>query len=834
MSGVGIYRQRLGPVKGNLTQAIQQSAGLVNLPDAENKEEQNAHRIEIERALSRLKARISTVQQFDKEYVAFISTMKHADATAADAESKKYMDTAYGTDGHLTIVTQAESSITELEVALDECKSYCVDHSRMSTPNITQHVDQQNSQQNTMQHRLKLPSLQIPQFDGKIENWSQFWEIFRIGIHDTNLPTCQKYDILLRHLKDDAKTAMAGAIETRTYDGTIDWLQEEYGNPEKIIKQMYKRIAQLPHVPEVEDRTEQITCLRRTLHQLDTVYRQLALHKCDLDAEANRHLTIPVLMAKLPENTRMLMTLRKDPNDNWTFTSFCTSLRSIIKFMEELNDTNIDAQNATYGGDKASNSSTTKSKNKITSNVFQTMTSFNSNPPQANRFDQVPTYGAYRKPYNTSTANRQAQRQPKTLPFCPFCEEQHYADRCEKLTTAQARVDSCKRERRCLRCLTPDHYLRDCPSGKTCYYCKRTNHHSALCFTQFPTKNNTTQPINQNIGRRDDQFPSTNTTQPINQNIGQRNVNAKKTDTEPTKTDANRKENTARPITMMVSNEQDAAKLMTATACIHRIDGKTTKKVTARILFDTASTDSYVSEALCHKLYTQEERKNNESMFEPIELQIKTFAGTQVNHLSHTTPLLIMTDETYPNIPLTAYTVPNGYIAEPYRITVPPVDLPILRRMKNLAEPITTTTSSTPVDILIGIRHYFEFIIADRVQKLPSGLHVIQSKIGSIYAGATYGDHTAHSLKSGKPPKFLLPLLCQEIIHHHPTLPHSTDSSIIQPTTVPSVTAAQQHHSPQTCTKHEETDPNDEHEVQPYCTPDEENTFESSLRHNIN
>ena len=75
---------------------------------------------------------------------------------------------------------------------------------------------------------------------------------------------------------------------------------------------------------------------------------------------------------------------------------------------------------------------------------------------------------------------------------CLFCEQGfHFPDQCSTVANAKERLVFVKQKRLCTRCLRYGHSLQNCKSSVICYYCKRSNHHSALCFAKFGSERTT-------------------------------------------------------------------------------------------------------------------------------------------------------------------------------------------------------------------------------------------------------------------------------------------------------------------------------------------------------
>ena len=71
-----------------------------------------------------------------------------------------------------------------------------------------------------------------------------------------------------------------------------------------------------------------------------------------------------------------------------------------------------------------------------------------------------------------------------SLPPCWYCRGKHWSDECRSYSTLEARKQKAKG--RCLICLNQTQKTNECTLTRTCYYCGKTNiHHRSLCPTKF-------------------------------------------------------------------------------------------------------------------------------------------------------------------------------------------------------------------------------------------------------------------------------------------------------------------------------------------------------------
>ena len=154
---------------------------------------------------------------------------------------------------------------------------------------------------------------------------------------------------------------------------------------------------------------------------------------------------------------------------------------------------------------------------------------------------------------------------------CINCKGKHWSDECHKFTTVAVRKEKIKG--RCYVCLKKGHTPRDCKADKLCVHCQEKNqHHRSLC----PKK-----------------FPSGKSTESVN------------TVTEPLST------STTVEDSLLATGEQ--VLMQTATAEVQ--DLNKSRKQTIRLLLDTGSQRTYITENLANKLQLEVKGSKKLSVF---------------------------------------------------------------------------------------------------------------------------------------------------------------------------------------------------------------------------
>ncbi len=86
--------------------------------------------------------------------------------------------------------------------------------------------------------RLKMPSIEMPQFSGEMLDWERFWQDFSAALsHDTKLIDSEKAIYLSSAVKSkEAKAIIATPFERRDYKEMVKALKDEYDQPRAIYR----------------------------------------------------------------------------------------------------------------------------------------------------------------------------------------------------------------------------------------------------------------------------------------------------------------------------------------------------------------------------------------------------------------------------------------------------------------------------------------------------------------------------------------------------------------------------------------------------------------------
>jgi hypothetical protein len=107
-----------------------------------------------------------------------------------------------------------QASQDEAEEILVRAKSVRKDATRLlQKSNGEEGSDVGSNQTSSNKHsgpQVRLPKLELPSFGGNVLQWQPFWDQFKAGVGDTDLPEVQKFSYLRSLLKGEAKACIDG------------------------------------------------------------------------------------------------------------------------------------------------------------------------------------------------------------------------------------------------------------------------------------------------------------------------------------------------------------------------------------------------------------------------------------------------------------------------------------------------------------------------------------------------------------------------------------------------------------------------------------------------
>lgn len=276
--------------------------------------------------------------------------------------------------------------------------------------------------------RAKLPKLEVRKFNGKLEEWQEFWDSFNSAIHENDdLSDVDKFTYLKGLITGSAKAAIAGfALTAVNYGSAVELLKKRYGKDTLIRRAHIRELLNVQAVYSARDSSR----LRALFDIIETHYR--GLQALGVDESSFSDIVVPSLLEKIPEAVRLTIT-RGKAHTEWSTKDLLIALEKEVELREEY-------QTATTRQNREEDHGKKRGNGPSTTNSFLT----------------------------------------KTGEACAFCLGGHLHEECRKVTDINERKKLILKFARCFNCLKKGHRARDCKSSVNCKKCKG-KHHTAIC-----------------------------------------------------------------------------------------------------------------------------------------------------------------------------------------------------------------------------------------------------------------------------------------------------------------------------------------------------------------
>ncbi|KAJ8960874.1 hypothetical protein NQ318_020173 [Aromia moschata] len=285
--------------------------------------------------------------------------------------------------------------------------------------------------------KTRLPKLNLQTFDGKLENWSAFIQVFNRSIHDNNtLANVERFEYLLGCLSGEPLNLIKTIVlSDDNYPIAYKTLLDRYDNKRELATHYWDRLRSLQ---KLKDETP--SGLRSLIYNFNE--NLSALRALKIADSLEDFMLLNILLEKLDSKTRRY------------FEAEIRNLKGEIPAFDTLN-TFVESQCHVLAAEHS------------TSLKSNTYTSKNNN-----------TFTSRPKLVSSLVANTSEQK-------CLVCEKDHIIYRCPvlKAKSPADRFKVVKEKRLCINCLRP-HQVKNCSSTSTCRTCHK-NHHTLLHFDRF-------------------------------------------------------------------------------------------------------------------------------------------------------------------------------------------------------------------------------------------------------------------------------------------------------------------------------------------------------------
>lgn len=272
---------------------------------------------------------------------------------------------------------------------------------------------------------------------------------------------------------------------------------------------------------------------------------------------------------------------------------------------------------------------------------------------------------------------------------CAFCVGYHFSASCEEVKDVESRKEILSRDKRCFLCLRRGHRAFECKSGKTCRKCGK-RHHQSICGAVFSSRRNNSQVSNE-------QNKSTLMSVP------------------PVQGD----------VITTTTNTRSRARILLQTATTIAYNESWSKSVPVRVLFDTGSQRSYITNTLKDKLGLNPVKRET--------LNLNTFGSREYTKQGCDLVKFSLQTKDHQKIDVCALSFP--ILCTPLTTKINLENYSYLQNL-NLADTSITEAEIPQIDVLIGSDHYYD-IVNGEIIRGEQGPVAIGSKLGWLLSGPT-------------------------------------------------------------------------------------------------
>ena len=561
----GPLRKLIGPAKSRLQRYNEAANDLLEnkiLKEPELDEIEN----EMEDYINRLSSNIAMLERCNKDWS---TLLKETKGDAKVTEEREYARMAEGDEGFIEIMLVANDVLSRLKakVTLISRKREQAIRMRPLTssaqeqlqPIVEQAAVQatraaiqeslslslSRTQSDVVDTSIRLPKMHLPNFDGNLLKWPEFWDVFESSVDKQNISDVAKFSYLKGALRGTAFMAISGiSLTNENYSVAVAILKEKFGKKDSIIEMLYTKLHHL---------SVSSTKFNDIKYTYDTVERLLRQLESQGEQVDQQKMLVHQILSKFPLNVVLRLEECKKVGDVWTMELLRKLLKQYIEVQEsaQRHVTNARGHNQEFRQHRQNDQQFTNRHN-----------AENRQTPDA----------------SLPLMETLATNVRKGRGSCIFCKGEHFSDECDQYKDLSDRKKKLSSQGRCFLCFKIGHTVRDCITSqrKGCFYCGGQRHHNrAICPVKFGNRSNQQEGENDKAASEDKKTSEEN---PPSSNV--------------------ELSNSTNVQSLMATGER--VLLQTATVVVQSSDGL--KSATIKVLFDSASHRTFMTDKLAKRL----------------------------------------------------------------------------------------------------------------------------------------------------------------------------------------------------------------------------------------
>ena len=166
-------------------------------------------------------------------------------------------------------------------------------------------------------------------FDGNLQQWQEFWDIYKANIHEQQtMPAVLKFSYLKSVLKGSALSAIAGIpLTSENYSLVVKLLKERFGRMEAIVESLYFKLQNLPKTGN------KYSDIQRVSETIEKVLRQLEAQGESIDEQ---RVLIQQIISKYPPEVITKLEGAKEPLRPWSIKSLRQAICHYVTVQENV------------------------------------------------------------------------------------------------------------------------------------------------------------------------------------------------------------------------------------------------------------------------------------------------------------------------------------------------------------------------------------------------------------------------------------------------------------------------------------------------------------------
>lgn len=279
---------------------------------------------------------------------------------------------------------------------------------------------------------IQLPKLTLPNYDGDLLGFTQWWETFKAAVDDRPIPDMQKLTYLLSVLQGKAlELTMGWERKPENYAKIVALLKERFGDKRLLL---YRLNIKLERTPLASAKIESVRDTYDRLHRICMQLQQLGQTIENPLLEIAIEKRFPFWVVNGVYEAKM-----QDPA--WTVQKLLETLNRIIYLRETVLHVQVEHSSGA--------SQSRQEKPEVKTEVRGSFAAIRSDRVQGH---------------------------------CTFCDGgKHYSNECPQYIDLESRRSRIVELARCFKCFGRGHFARSCRSPRKCFKCGDSAHHYALC-----------------------------------------------------------------------------------------------------------------------------------------------------------------------------------------------------------------------------------------------------------------------------------------------------------------------------------------------------------------